>query len=140
MQAIPTIHFQGTCDDALTFYREALGAELLFRFQVSDVVDPQHIKPGTGNRILRAGLRIGDSVIHVSDGHPAEGPAYRGFSLTLAAAGEDEARRMALALSEGGNVQMPLRSTAWAEVFGMVVDKFGLHWTIEAGRRFVTEQ
>jgi PhnB protein len=138
MQAIPTIHFQGSCDDALSFYREALGAELLFRFQVSDVVDPQLIKPGTGNRILRAGLRIGDSVIHFADRHGADGPAFRGFSLTLAAESEDQARRMALVLSEGGSVQVPLRSTAWAEVFGMVVDKFGLHWTIEAGRRFAT--
>ena len=138
MQAIPTIHFQGSCDDALRFYREALGAELLFRFQVGDVVDPQHIKPGTGHRILRAGLRIGDSVIHLADGHAAEGPAFCGFSLTLAAVTEDEARRMALALSAGGSIPMPLRPTAWAEVFGTVVDRFGLHWTIEAGRRFAT--
>jgi PhnB protein len=32
-------------------------------------------------------------------------------------------------------VQIPLRATAWAEVFGTVVDRFGLHWTIEAGKR-----
>jgi len=138
MQAIPTIHFQGRCDEALAFYRAAIGAELLFRFKVSDVVDPHAIKPGTGDRILRAGLRIGDSVIHCSDGHGADAPAFQGFSLTLAAAGEDEARRMAEALAQGGKVQVPLRATAWAEVFGTVVDRFGVVWTIEAGRRFAT--
>jgi PhnB protein len=138
MQAIPTIHFQGRCDDALSFYREAIGAELLFRFKVSDVVEPQAIKPGTGDRILRAGLRIGDSVIHLSDGHGAASLAFQGFSLTLAVAGEDEARRMAEALAESGKVQLPLRATAWAELFGTVVDRFGVVWTIEAGRRFVT--
>lgn len=138
MQAIPTIHFQGNCDEALSFYREAIGAALLFRFKVSDVVDPHAIRPGTGDRILRAGLRIGDSLIQFADAHGADRPASHGFSLTLTAAGQDEAQRMLDALAAGGSVQMPLRSTAWAEVFGTVVDRFGLHWTIEAGRRFVT--
>lgn len=138
MQAIPTIHFQGNCDEALNFYCEAIGAELLFRFKVSEVVDPQAIKPGTGDRILRAGLRVGDSVIQCADGHGAGSPAFQGFSLTLSAASQDEAGRMIEALAAGGQVQMPLRATAWAETFGTVVDRFGLHWTIEAGRRFAT--
>ena len=138
MQAIPTIHFQGNCDEALNFYRGAIGAELLFRFKVSEVVDPQAIKPGTGDRILRAGLRIGDSIIQCADGHGAGSPAFQGFSLTLSAASRDEAERLVGALLEGGSVQMPLRATAWAETFGTLVDRFGLHWTIEAGRRFAT--
>lgn len=138
MQAIPIIHFHGRCDDALTFYRAAIGAELLFRFKVSEVIDPQAVKPGTGDRILRAGLRIGGSVIHLSDGHGAGSPGVQGLSLLLAAASEDEARRMMDALLDGGSAQIPLRATAWAEVFGTVVDRFGLHWTIEAGRRFAT--
>jgi PhnB protein len=138
MQTIPTLHFQGRCDEALSFYRQALGAELMFRFKVSDVVDPQAIKPGTGDRILRAGLRIGDSVVYLADGHGADGPSFQGVSLTLAVANQDEAQRMAAALAEDGSVQIPLRATAWAEVFGTVIDRFGLHWTIEAGRRFAT--
>jgi PhnB protein len=138
MQAIPTIHFPGNCNEALSFYREALGAELLFRFKVSEVVDPQAIKPGTGDRILRAGLRIGGNLIQFADGHGAGGPAFQGFSLTLSASGQDEAARMLASLAEGGSVQIPLRATAWAETFGTVVDRFGLHWTIEAGRRFIT--
>lgn len=136
MQAIPTIHFQGICDEALSFYREAIGAELLFRFKVSDVVDPQAIKPGTGDRILRAGLRIGDSIIHFADGHGAGPAVFQGFSLALSVASQDEARRMLDALAEGGSVPIPLRPTAWAETFGTVIDRFGLHWTVEAGRRF----
>jgi PhnB protein len=139
MQAIPTIHFPGNCDEALNFYCKAIGAELLFRFKVSEVVvDPQAIRPGTGDKILRAGLRIGDSVIQFADGHGAGGPAFQGFSLTLSAASEDEAGRLVEALADGGKVQIPLRTTAWAETFGTVVDRFGLHWTIEAGRRFAT--
>lgn len=138
MQAIPTIHFPGNCNDALSFYREAIGAELLFRFKVDEVVDPPAIRPGTGDRILRAGLRIGDSVIQFADSHGAAGPSFQGFSLTLSAASGDEAQRLMDALRDGGSVQIPLRATAWAETFGTVLDRFGLHWTIEAGRRFAT--
>lgn len=138
MQAIPTIHFQGICDEALSFYREAIGAELVFRYKVSDLVDPQVVKPGTGDRILRAGLRIGDSIILFADGHGAGPAAFQGFSLALSVASQDEARRMLDALAEGGSVPIPLRSTAWAETFGTVIDRFGLHWAIEAGRRFAT--
>lgn len=138
MQAIPTIHFQGICDEALSFYREAIGAELVFRYKVSDLVDPQVVKPGTGDRILRAGLRIGASIIHFADGHGAGPAAFQGFSLALSVASHDEARRMLDALAEGGSVPIPLRSTAWAETFGTVIDRFGLHWAIEAGRRFAT--
>jgi PhnB protein len=138
MQAIPTIHFPGNCDEALSYYREAIGAELLFRFKVSEVVDPQSIKPGTGEKIMRAGLRIGGKVVHFADGHGAGGPAFQGFSLALVCEDQEQAQHLCEVLAEGGSVRLPLRATAWAEVYGTVVDRFGLHWTIEAGRRLIS--
>lgn len=138
MQAIPTIHFQGNCNEALSYYCKALGAELLFRFKVSDVVDPQSIRPGTGERIMRAGLRIGQSVFHLADGHGADGPALQGFSLALVCDGHDQAQGLLETLAEGGSIRFPLRATTWAEQYATVVDRFGLHWTIEAGRRLIS--
>jgi PhnB protein len=135
MQAISTLCFPGCCDEALSFYRDAIGAVVLFHHRVGDIVDPAQVKPGTAHRTLRAGLRIGDTRFYLADGHAGGGPVFQGVALTLACASAAEAAGMLAALADGGNVQVPLRSTAWAEVFGTVVDRFGLHWTVEAGVR-----
>jgi PhnB protein len=135
MQAIPTLYFPDMCDAALSFYRDAIGADILFHHRVGDVVDPAHVKPGTGHRTLRAGLCIGGVRFYLADGHGTGGPSFQGVSLTLSCASADEAERMLAALADGGTVQIPLRATAWAEVFGAVLDRFGLHWTIEAKPR-----
>ena len=134
MQAIPTLYFPGACDAALSFYRDAIGADILFHHRVGDIVDAAHVKLGTAHRTLRAGLVIGGLRFYLADGHGVT-PGFQGISVTLSCASADEAERMLAALADGGTVLIPLRATAWAEVFGTVVDRFGLHWTIEAGKR-----
>jgi PhnB protein len=134
MRAIPTLYFPGCCSEALAFYRDAIGADILFHYRVGDIVDPAHVKPGTAGRTLRAGLAVGAIRFYLADGHDSA-PAFQGISLTLACASLAAAQRTLDALAEGGTVQIPLRSTAWAEAYGTVFDRFGLHWTIEAGVR-----
>ena len=138
MQAITTLYFPGFCEEALAFYRDAIGAEILFHYRVADLVAPADVKPGTGDRTLRAGMRIGDSRYYLADGHFTDAPAFAGMALTLACASAQEAARMLDALAVGGAVRLPLRSTAWAEALGTVVDRYGLHWTVEAGVRHDT--
>ena len=135
MKLIPTIFLPGVCTDAIVFYREALGAEVLFEAPVASLVQPEAVKPGTENRMLRAGLRIGDTVIYLSDGHRQGDPAFEGFCLSIQVESVAEAERFMQALSQGGKIQIALRDTAWADTFGMVVDKFGVHWAIEYGTR-----
>jgi PhnB protein len=133
MQLNPTVYLPGLCDEAIAFYQSALGSEVLFIRRIGDSIDAQHVKPGTENKVLRAALRIGQSVLYLSDGHGAGAgqPGFQGFSLSLMLPTLAQAERVVEALSEGGRVQVPLRQTTWANTLGVLVDKFGLHWTVE---------
>lgn len=136
MQTIPTIYFPGLCAEALSFYRDVLHADVLFQLTAIPDSPPQFLEPGSPGKIIRAGLRIGDSVVYFSEGHhPGQAPTFAGFSMNLQVDSADEAARILQALGEGGDVRVPLRATAWADAFGAVIDRYGLHWMIEAGSR-----
>ncbi len=132
MQAIPTIYFQGICADAISFYRDAVGAEVLFQLPFGGNIDPAFLKPENADKILRAGLRIGGTLFYLSDGHCTGQPSFDGFSLTLRMDRREEAETMAQVLGEGGRVRM-LPQSDRARAFCTLYDKFGVHWVIEAG-------
>ena len=80
--------------------------------------------------VNHAEIRIGESIVMASD-HPQDpAPAIGGFALSLAVAGEAEAKRAFDALAEGGSVQMPLGPTFWARAFGMLTDRYGVAWIV----------
>ncbi|HHO47500.1 MAG TPA: VOC family protein [Desulfobacteraceae bacterium] len=126
----PYLFFEGRCEEALEFYRRALGAEVTFLMRYRESPDPASIKPGMEDKVMHANVRIGDSTIMVSDGLCAGQAAFSGFSLTIALPGEAETRRLFEALSENGRVEMPLAETFWSPCFGMVTDRFGVSWMV----------
>jgi PhnB protein len=133
MQVEPYLNFDGRCEEALEFYRRALGAEvtMLMRFKDSpEPGDPAMVPPGTENKVMHASFRIGDSVVMASDCHSTGQPAFQGISLTLSVSGEAEADRVFAALGDGGQVQMPLTKTFFSPRFGTVVDRFGVSWMV----------
>lgn len=128
----PYLFFGGRCEEALEFYRTALGAkvEMLMRFNESpEPAPPGMVPPGFERKIMHASMRIGDSVVMASDGNE-EGAAFAGFSLSISVASADEARRVFAALGAGGQVRMPLGKTFWSPCFGMLEDRFGVGWMI----------
>ena len=134
MQAIPTIYFPGLCAEALSFYRDVLHADVLFQLTAIPDSQPRFPEPGSPGKIIRAGLRIGESTVYFSEGHhPGQAPVFAGFSMNLHVDSADEAVRILQALGEGGDVRVPLRATAWADAFCAVIDRYGLHWMIETG-------
>jgi PhnB protein len=133
MKLIPTIFLPGACKDAIAFYRDALGAQVLFEIPVGALVPPELVKPGTENRMLRAGLRIGSAVIYLSDGHRPGDPVFEGFGLSIQVESLAEVERIVEALSRSGTVQIAPRKTAWASAFGTVIDRFGVYWSVESG-------
>jgi PhnB protein len=135
MQTIPTIYFPGLCAEAISFYRDVLHADVLFQLTAIPESPPQFLEPGSPGKIIRAGLRIGESVVYFSEGHhPDQAPAFAGFSMNLHVDSADEAARILQALGEDGDVRVPLRPTAWADAFCAVIDRYGLHWMIETRR------
>ncbi|MDQ3185817.1 MAG: VOC family protein [Pseudomonadota bacterium] len=140
MQVQPYLFFDGRCEEAVEFYRGALGAEViaLMRFndapsepnQSSEANQSCMPPPGSENKVMHASFRIGDTTVLASDGHCQGKPSFQGFSLSLIASSEAEADRLFAALAEGGQVQMPLAKTFFSPRFGMVADRFGVSWMI----------
>ena len=133
MQIQPYLFFDGRCDEAVEFYRKALGAEvtMLMRFKDSpEPPAPGMIPPGAETKVMHASLRFGDTTVLASDGRCGGHPSFQGFSLSLTAASDAEAKRLFAALADGGQVQMPLAKTFFASIFGMVADRFGVSWMV----------
>ena len=127
------LFFDGRCEEALNFYRNAAGAEveMMMRFKDSpEPAQPGMAPPGSVNKVMHASFRIGDTVIMASDGRCEGRQRFEGFSLTLTVANEADAERMFGALAEGGQVQMPLAKTFFSSCFGMVADRFGVSWMV----------
>ena len=131
MQIQPYLFFEGRCDEAIEFYRGALGAEVTMLMRYKD--SPEPAAHGDPNKVMHATLRIGEASLMVSDGRCQGQPKFDGFALTLTVASESEAERLFAALAEGGKVQMPMTKTFFSARFGMVADRFGVLWMIYVG-------
>ena len=128
----PYLFFGGRCEEALEFYGKALGAKIEFMMrhrESPDAPPPGMLQPGFENKIMHATLRIGGAVLMASDGCNDKSN-FDGFRLSLALPTESEAQRAFAALSDGGQVQMPLCKTFWSPCFGMVTDKFNVGWMV----------
>jgi PhnB protein len=127
------LFFNGNCEEAVEFYRKALGAEveMMMRFKESPEPPPPGMTPpGWENKVMHASFHVGETTVMASDGCGPESKGFQGFSLSLAVATEAEADRYFNALTEGGKVTMPLNKTFWSPRFGMLEDKFGIGWMV----------
>jgi PhnB protein len=133
----PYLFFDGRCEEALEFYRRALGAEttMLMRFKDSPEPPPPGCAPSSDNKVMHSSFRIGDTTIMASDGRAMGKPNFDGFSLSLSVANEAEADRRFNALADGGEVIMPLGKTFFSPRFGMVSDRFGVKWMVIVPQR-----
>jgi PhnB protein len=133
MQIQSYVFFDGRCDEAIDFYCKALGAKLEMRMRFSEAPDqppPGTLPPGSGNKVMHAALKIGESTLLMSDGHCTGKADFQGFSLSLTVADEAQAARAFAALADGGTVRMPLGKTFFSPSFGMVADRFGVGWMV----------
>jgi PhnB protein len=135
MQVQPYLFFDGRCEEALEFYRSALGAEvtMLMRFKEAPQAPDPNMCPlpaGADNKVMHSEFRIGDTTVMASDGQCQGKPSFQGFSLSISVPNEAEADRVFGKLAEGGQVQMPLGKTFFSPKFGMVADRFGVSWMV----------
>ncbi len=135
MRIEPYLFFNGRCDEAIAFYRRALGAEveMLMRHRESpEPHQPGALPPGSEDKVMHARLRIRGAAFMASDGRCSGATDFRGFALSLDAADAAEADRLLAALAEDGTVVMPAAKTFWSSRFGMVTDRFGVLWMVGA--------
>jgi PhnB protein len=139
MQIQPYLFFDGRCEEAVAFYREALGAEVVMLLRFADAPQGDAGCPGgtapPPDKVMHACLQIGQTQVMASDGFAAGHPEFKGVSLSLAADDDAQARQLFDALAAGGQVQQPLGPSFFASSFGMVTDRFGVAWMVVAGTK-----
>ena len=136
MQVQPYLFFDGRCEEALEFYRSALGAEVTSLHRFKDSPEPHApgmIPSGAENKVMHASFRVGSTTVLASDGRCAGRPSFQGFSLSITVPNDADAERLFTALGQGGQVQMPLTKTFFSSRFGMVADRFGVSWMVYVG-------
>lgn len=129
----PYLNFDGRCEEALEFYRTAIGAEVTFKMRMKESPEPHPpgmVAPGSDEKIMHAAFRVGESMMMASDGYSGGKPEFKGITMSLSPATDEEARRLFMALSDGGQVHMPLAETFFATSFGMLADRFGVPWMV----------
>ncbi len=132
MNVQPYVFFDGKCEEALEFYKSAIGAkvDMLMRFSECPEKQPGMVPSGSENKVMHAAFKVGDTQIMASDGQCGGKPAFQGFALAINAANDAEADKLFNAVGKGGQVQMPLAKTFFASKFGMVTDRFGVTWMV----------
>lgn len=131
MQVEAYLNFGGRCEEALEFYKKAIGAEVTMLMRWKESPDPaMKPPPGTEEKIMHANFKIGTTSIMADDGMGPEKAEFKGFTLSINVSDDAEAKRVFEALGVGGNVKMPLMKTFWTSSFGMLNDKFGVPWMV----------
>jgi PhnB protein len=135
----PYLFFEGRTEEALEFYKKALGAEVQAVMRYRDAPDgPAKFYDGSvppGEKVMHSAALIGGSLVMASDGFCSGKPQFSGITLCFEAKDEADAKKRFDDLSAGGKVSQPVTETFFAKAFGMVTDKFGVSWMIIAGQK-----
>lgn len=129
----PYLFFNGRCDEALAFYKKALGAKVGVLMRYKHSPEQTGVTPAMAELVMHAALTIDGAPMMASDGHGKGKLEFKGISLSLTCSDTRQAKRRFKALSEGGAVIQPLIETFFAKSFGMVTDRFGVTWMLMAG-------
>lgn len=130
MNLQPYLFFDGKCDEALDFYKKAVGAQTKTLMRFNQAPDQSMITPGSENKVMHAQVQIGDTTVLMSDGRCSGNTNFQGFALTITANTEAEADKIFGALAGGGKVTMPMAKTFFSPRFGVLTDKFGVGWMV----------
>lgn len=132
MQIHAYLCFEGRAEEAIDYYKETLGAELVALMRGSDAPPDACCAAGkmAPDSVMHAHLKFGDSEVFVSDGMGLGAAEFKGFHLSLTLDSQAAVEKSFGALSADGQVIVSLNKTFFAESFGMVADKFGMTWAL----------
>lgn len=131
MQVQACLSFGGRCEEALAFYKKAMGAEVTMLMRWKESPDPvMKAPPGHEEKIMHSAFTIGETTLMADDRMGPEKAGFKGVMLSINVQDDAEARRVFDALGEGGQIDMPLEKTFWTSSFGMLHDRFGVPWMV----------
>jgi PhnB protein len=132
----PYLNFDGRCEEALDFYKQAVGAKVTMLVRFKESPEPPSADcgggPENGDKVMHSAFHIGESLLMATDGYNKGQTEFRGFSLSLTVNSEEEVKTYVDALANGGQVEMAPVKTHFAKSFGMVSDRFGVRWMVIA--------
>jgi PhnB protein len=131
----PYLSFEGRAEEAIEFYKKAIGAQVIMLMRFKDA--PPSAGCGTENaeKVMHSALKIGETTVYASDGRCQSPAKFSGIALSLNVSDDVAAAKAFNALAEGGQITMPMAATFFASSFGMVMDKFGVAWMAIAEKK-----
>lgn len=129
------LNFDGNCEEAFNFYKSVFGGEFTYIGRFGEIPERENYKTPEADKklIMHVGLPIGPTVIMGSDCGSEWSSKFKlgnNFSVAITAERKEEADIIFNALSEGGQITMPMANMFWGDYFGMLIDKFGINWMI----------
>jgi PhnB protein len=130
------LNFNGNTEEAFNYYKSVFGGDFVSVVRFKDFQDnSMGVSEKDKNKIAHIALPLADgSLLMGTDVVESMGkPVIMGnnYYITLEAESSEEADKIFNGLSAGGNVEMPLQKTEWAEKYGSCVDKFGVQWMVD---------
>jgi PhnB protein len=122
------VNFAGRCADAFRFYERHLGGKIGMMMTHGQAPEPSRVNPAQKDAVLHARISIGGTELMGADIPSAE--PMRSAYLSLGVESDAEAERVFEALSDGGEVFMPMQETFFATRFAQLRDRFGINWMI----------
>lgn len=130
MQLNTYLTFSGNCKEAFEFYAKVLNGKIEALFPYRGTPAESQTPKEWLDKIMHARLSIGDQVLMGSDAPPQYQTKPGGFSVNISVKDPAEADRIYNALSQGGQIKMPIGPTFWAKRFAMFIDRFDIPWMI----------
>jgi PhnB protein len=121
------LFFPGNTEEAMNFYQGIFGRDLSITRRGD--VDPTAAESERAF-VINAALDSGAFTLHASDRADATAEVQTRIELTVVGSEEDDLRRIFDALSERGIVKAQLEKMFWGDIFGALIDRFGIGWQV----------
>lgn len=133
MKLYPYLSFNGNCEEALNFYRDALDGEIvqLGKYGESPMPSAEELK----DKIIHGRLKFGDALIMASDRMKENNLQANNISLSVECDTNEQLDKVFSKMAEGGKITMQAQDQFWGARFGMLTDKFGMHWMFNCEKK-----
>jgi PhnB protein len=134
----PYIAFKDNAREAMEFYKTVFGGKLDLNTFGEYATADMPVQPGEENKIMHAQLEADNGIIFMAADTPAGMTYSPGANISMSLSGDNEAELRGYwdKLADGGNKEIPLEKAPWGDTFGMLTDKFGIHWMVNiAGQK-----
>lgn len=125
----PYISFKDNAREAMEFYKTVFGGELVLNtfkeFNASQ-------DPSEDNKIMHSMLEADNGIKFMAADTPSSMEYHPGTNMSMSLSGDNEEELKGYwdKLSAGATIEQPLEKAPWGDTFGMLTDKFGIHWLV----------